>query len=128
MIGLDTNVLVRYLTQDDKAQSLAATRLIENGNTFFINTIVLCELAWVLESCYDLKKDDLANILKKILSTRQFTIENSKIAWHAIDDFGASKADFSDCLLGQINLHKDCEHTFTFDKALKGVAAFKHLA
>ena len=57
MIGLDTSLLVRYLVGDDKRQSEAADKLVSNGDLFFINLIVLCELVWVLESCYDLKKE-----------------------------------------------------------------------
>lgn len=125
MIGLDTNVLVRFLVQDDKHQSQAATRLIEGGQDFFINVIVLCELVWVLESCYDLKKQDTVNTIEKILTTRQFTVENSDVVWGALDDFKADEADFADCLIGKINRQKECLYTASFDKAVKRLQTFK---
>lgn len=128
MIGLDTNVLVRYLVQDDKAQAAAATRLIEGGDTFLINTIVLCELVWVLESCYGIKRKGIHQVIEKILSTRQLAVENSDLAWKALDDFIHTEADFSDCLLGIINQTQGCKHTVSFDRDTKKLTSFQVLA
>ena len=81
MIGLDTNVLVRHLVQDDPAQSHAATQVITKRCTRdepgFINRIVLCELVWVLESAYGYSKDTIVVVLDKILRTSQLKIESS---------------------------------------------------
>lgn len=120
MIGLDTNVLVRYLAQDDPQQSALAVKLIEGScseeNPAFINHIVLCETAWVLERCYDVKKDRFAGILEKILKTEQFSVQKIEMVWRALRELKKTGADFADCLLGQINLANGCEHTVTFDK------------
>ncbi len=126
MIGLDTNVLVRYLVQDDKRQSALAIKIIESpGEVFWVNLIVLCELAWVLESCYHLPKKKIAETIEKILITRQFSIERSDWVWESLDDFNMSNADFSDALIGRINIHHDCQTTLTFDKSTQKLKTFK---
>lgn len=120
MIGLDTNVLVRYLVQDDLEQSERANQLIEKhiseGETISINQITLCEIFWVLEKCYKLKKDELISILKSLLQTRQIKIEGEHAAWQALQDYEKkTKVGFPDCLIGRQNIHLGCRHTFTFD-------------
>ncbi len=81
MIALDTNVLVRYLAQDDPAQTHAATRFIEERLTAddpdFISTIVLCEIIWALETCYNLARADLISIIKQLLDTRQIVVDEA---------------------------------------------------
>ena len=120
MIGLDTNVLVRYLVTDDLVQAKKATRLIEGavskGDKFFINTIVLCELAWVLSAAYDYPKAIIIETLEKILMTQQFEIEDKATVRQALDQFKTSSADFSDCLLSSRNLALGCTVTASFDK------------
>ena len=79
MKGLDTNILVRYFVQDDPVQGEKATQFIEKtvaeGETCFINNIVLCELVWVLESAYDYSKEEIADLIEKILRTSMFNFE-----------------------------------------------------
>ena len=79
MIGLDTNVLVRYIVQDDPAQSAAANTLIEAKCTVDapgrVDAIVLCELAWVLESAYGYQKEVVVSVLKQLLSTAELSVE-----------------------------------------------------
>ncbi len=120
MIGLDTNVLVRYLSQDDPGQARIATELIENQcskkHPAFINHIVLCETIWVLERAYNVKKALLSQIMEKILKTEQFNIQQIDMVWRAFKEFQKNKADFADCLLSQINLENECDETVTFDK------------
>ncbi len=127
MIGLDTNVMVRYITQDDRQQSKIANDLIESGESFFINHVMLCELVWVLESCYATSKREISEILEKIFTTKQFVVENSEYAWKAYADYKNSPANYSDCLIGLINQTHSCDHTVTFDKATKSLATFKVL-
>ncbi len=132
MIGIDTNVLVRYLAQDDPDQTLIATKLIENkssdNNPAFINHIVLCETMWVLERLYNVKKPLMTEILEKILNTEQFEIYKIDIVWRAFQKFRQkSKVDFADCLLSQINLDNSCAETVTFDKAAAKTKGYKLL-
>lgn len=131
MIGLDTNVLVRYLVQDDPAQSLQAGRTIERHCTVddpcFVNGIVLCEIVWVLESAYDYPKAIIAEVLEKLLMTSALQIADKGVVWTALDDYRTSKADFADCLIGRTNRVWGCTETATFDKALKSLPGFKIL-
>ena len=131
MIGLDTNILVRYLTHDDPAQYAKAAALIDTvtnrGDHFVVNTAVLCELVWVLGTAYDYSREEIARALEQIFSTAQFEIERLDDARQALLDFRSTKADFSDALIGRINRSLGAEHTVTFDRDLKGVETFRLL-
>ncbi len=131
MIGLDTNVLVRYLTQDDPAQFARAAAFIdaasEREEQFLINALVLCELVWVLATVYDYSRDEIAQALEQIFTTAQFEIERLDEARQALGDFRSSKADFSDALIGRINRSLGATHTVTFDRDLKAVGTFRLL-
>jgi predicted nucleic-acid-binding protein len=129
MIGLDTNVLVRYLVQDDPVQSKKANALIDRSAAqdaaMFINHVVMCELAWVLERGYGYARADLAELIEKILLARQFEIEKKDLVWAALADFSTSRADFADCLIGVTNVTAGCESTLTFDRSAALLQAFK---
>jgi predicted nucleic-acid-binding protein len=131
MIGLDTNVLVRYLTQDDSAQFAKAAAFIdaasERDEQFLVNTAVLCELVWVLATVYDYSREEIAQALGQIFATAQFEIERLDEARQALGDFRSSKADFSDALIGRINRSLGAKHTVTFDRDLKAVETFRLL-
>ncbi|MBN1653728.1 MAG: type II toxin-antitoxin system VapC family toxin [Deltaproteobacteria bacterium] len=129
MIGLDTNVLVRYLTYDEPHQAAKAAREIETaterGEHMFLANIVLCELVWVLEDAYGYKRKDLIAILEKILRTSQFAFEDKDVIWRALRDFQTSKGDFSDYLIGRTNQKGGCSQTLTFDRELKNDDIFR---
>jgi predicted nucleic-acid-binding protein len=131
MIGLDTNVLVRYFAQDDPNQSAVAAKFIEGTcseeNPGFINHLVLCETVWVLARCYHVEKDTMVVILEKILKTEQFKIQNVDVVWRALREFKKTGADFADCLLAQINSGNGCEHTVTFDRKASASAGYQLL-
>jgi predicted nucleic-acid-binding protein len=131
MIGLDTNVLVRYLTRDDPAQYKKAATVIETatdrGEQFLVNTAVLCELVWVLRSAYDYSREEIGRALEQIFATAQFEIERLDEARQALGDFRATKADFSDVLIGRINRTLGAERTITFDTDLKSIETFQLL-
>ena len=132
MIGLDTNVVIRYLVQDDKKQSAAATRFIEKSLTAdvpgYINQITLCEIVWVLQRCYGVKQPQVKEILEALLKTKQLILENVEVTWKALRAFNANNADFCDALIGQANIHSGCEHTVTFDKRAASLPGFDLLA
>ncbi len=119
MTGIDTNVLVRYLVQDDPEQARKATRFITNEcsseDPGFINRIVLCELVWVLETAYGYARDKVALALERILRTAQFTIEDHQEAWSSLREY-QDGADFADSLIGAVNCRRGCERTVTFDR------------
>ena len=131
MIGLDTNVLVRHLVQDDAGQSRKATQVITKQCTRddpgFINRIVLCELVWVLESAYGYSKDTIVTVLEKLLRTSQLKIEDVQAAWTAFRMYQKGKADFADCLLGTTNRLGGCNETVTFDQAASKLEGFQLL-
>ena len=120
MIGLDTNVLVRYLTQDDPRQSELATDFLENTLTperpGYIGLTVLCELCWVLEDCYGQTRAQLVAILEKLLSVAVLRLERPDIVREATGDLRGGSADFSDHLIARSNSAAGCETTLTFDK------------
>ena len=131
MIGLDTNVLVRYLTQDDPPQFARAAAFIdaasEREEQFLINAPVLCELVWVLATVYEYSREEIGQALEQIFTTAQFEIERLDEARQALGDFRSSKADFSDALIGRINRSLGAKHTVTFDRDLKAVETFRLL-
>ena len=131
MIGLDTNVLVRYLTRDDPVQYAKAAAFInaaaDRGEQLLVNTAVLCELVWVLGTAYDCSREEIAATLDQMFATAQFDIERLDDARRALNDFRATKADFSDALIGRISRSVGAEHTVTFDRDLKGVETFRVL-
>lgn len=120
MIGLDTNVLVRYVVGDDKKQAQIASSYIKeyasNNVDLLINNIVLCELIWVLESAYNYDKNLIVGVLERILQTSGFVVEKPDEVWQAVMLYKNNKADFSDALIGIINKESDCVLTITFDK------------
>ena len=131
MTGLDTNVLVRYLVEDDGKQAHKASACIRaitaSEKSCFISCIVLCELVWVLESAYDYEKREISDVLEKILITKQFEIENKDVVRQAIHDYKAGDGDVADYLIGRFNQDKGCDMTYMLDHALKGCPLFSAL-
>jgi predicted nucleic-acid-binding protein len=131
VIGLDTNVLVRYLAQDDARQAGIASRLIENelstARPGFVSLITLCELAWVLADCYDVDKPRLLEIFETLLGSRQILVQDAELVWKALRSWERSSADFSDAIIGQVLVASGCEKVVTFDKAAARLPAFELL-
>jgi predicted nucleic-acid-binding protein len=129
MIGLDTNVLVRYLMQDDAAQARLASAAIENaagrGERLRVTAITVCELVWVLESAYHQSRSDVAWALQQIVRTADFDIEDADRVRQAIMLYSSTAADFADALIGLLNEAAGCTHTLTFDRSLKRIPQFK---
>lgn len=132
MIGLDTNVVVRYLVQDDARQSAAATRLVERTLTAeqpgFVSLVTLAEIGWVLEECYGADRARVAEVVEGLLSSRQILVEQSEAAWRALRAWKESQADLSDALIGQVGLAAGCSKVVTFDKAAAKLGGFELLA
>ena len=127
MIGLDTNVLLRYVLKDEAAQAACAARELERDERFLIDGIVLCELVWVLEVGYGFSRNDITLALERIVATAQFEIESKDLVLAALADFRGSTADFSDCLIGRRNRDAGASETVTFDRGLKGLDGFRLL-
>lgn len=131
MIGLDTNVLVRYVTQDDPVQSPKAAELIESLTPFspgFVSLVCVVELVWVLQSCYQSARSDVVKVLETLLRTRELTVEHAEVIWQALRRFSAGKADFADCLIERCAHAAGCEYTATFDLNAVRTTGMKRLA
>jgi len=131
MKAVDTNVLVRYLVQDDPRQGRRAGAFIEaagpDAEQILIGNIVLCELVWVLESAYGYKKAEIADTLEKLLQVAAFRFENKDIVRAALGEYRVAAPDFADCLIGRIHRWLGCETTVTFDTALRKLPTFQLL-
>ena len=131
MIGLDTNVLVRFLTEDDPRQARRAAALIRSavarGERCFVDSIVLCELAWVLRGAYDASKADLLLTLERLMDAVQIQIGDKDVVRAAIDAYRNGRADFADYVIGAKHRESGCARTATFDRRLRDDPAFQVL-
>jgi predicted nucleic-acid-binding protein len=119
MIGLDTNVLVRYIMQDDAKQAPQATRLVESLSAEapgYLPLVAVVELAWVLSSAYDLNRAQLVEAFEGVLRTKELIIERAEVVWKALRGFQSANADFADCLIAHSAASAGCERTMTFDR------------
>ena len=131
MIGLDTNVLVRFLTRDDPQQSRRATEFIEKsvaaGEQLYVNHVVLCELVWVLESAYEVTRAEIADTLEALLRASHLSFQAKDEAWAALGQYRQGKADFADYLIGAVNEASQCVETVTFDRLLARTPGYRLL-
>jgi predicted nucleic-acid-binding protein len=122
MIAIDTNVLVRYLADDDPVQSPVAARLIERamaaGESILIPTVVLVETAWVLARAYKVGRAELVRIVDAIVRARHFAFADPTLVSRASRAYAAGSADFSDYLVLEEVRMQEGEALVTFDKAL----------
>ena len=120
MLGLDTNVLVRFVVQDDRKQAAIASELIENQSSAahpaLIGLIVLCESVWVLSSAYGYTRAQIASVLKQVLVTECFEVPQHDLAWCAMLDYSSGTGDYADYLIARINEINGANTTVTFDK------------
>jgi len=132
VIAIDTNVLVRYLAQDDAAQSAAATQLIEHRLSAerpgFVSSIVLAELCWVLHKAYRVGARQLAEVLSDLLSTPVFRFESRDAALAALERFRSHGGDYPDALIRAIGAQCGCELTYTFDRVAARASGMSLLA
>lgn len=132
MVGIDTNVLVRYLTQDDPKQSAIATRFIEDRlsaeNPGFVSAVTLCEIAWVLAMSYGADRKEIRKTVENLLATKQLVIERAELVWKALRASEGAPADFSDALIGQLAIARGAEKTVTFDRTAARLPGFELLA
>jgi predicted nucleic-acid-binding protein len=119
MIGLDTNVLVRYIMQDDAKQAPVATRLVESlspQTPGFVPLVAVVELAWVLSSAYDLNREQLVAAFESVLRAKELVTERAEVVWKALRACQSANADFADCLIAVSATSAGCEKTMTFDR------------
>lgn len=129
MVALDTNVIVRYIAQDDPVQSAIATRIFEDvisdKNHGFITAIAICETLWVLSRAYGQPRGKLVEVVEALLTADNLEVEHRDLVWGAKEDFRCGKADFSDYLIARIGKAQGASTTLSFDgKALKSKDLF----
>ena len=124
MTGLDTNVLVRYLAQDEPKQAALATRLIEQelsaAEPGFISLVVLVEVCWVLKRLYSASADELLAVVEDLLNTSRFQLDRRDVVAATVKFMKAgqgAKAGFVDALIAQLAAAQGCSRTVSFDKA-----------
>lgn len=120
MIGLDTNVVVRFLVQDDQVQSPIANRFmsrLSREQPGFISSVVLAEITWVLSRAYKSSREDIALAVEGLLRSAELVVENADAAYRALGIYQASKsADFADALIVQTASLAGAAETVTFDQ------------
>jgi predicted nucleic-acid-binding protein len=119
VIGLDTNVLVRYMMQDDSRQSPLATRIVESlsaESPGFVPLVAIVELGWVLSSAYELERNQLVEAFEALLRTKELVVERGEIVWKALRLFQRANGDFADCLIACSAEAAGCAKTMTLDR------------
>jgi predicted nucleic-acid-binding protein len=128
MIGLDTNVLVRFLVQDDRVLFARAQRLLareaRRGESVLVSLLVLLETEWVLRSRYGLAKSEIADALSALLDSVELRVEDEAAVEQALFTWRDSGADFAGCLIGARNRRLGCVATATFDVRAAKVPGF----
>jgi predicted nucleic-acid-binding protein len=129
MHGLDTNILVRYLTQDDPAQARKATEIIERRLTperpGFISLVTVVETVWVLGSVYGLTDRAVANTVERMLQADTLIIQNEQQVYTATMALRRGWGAFADALIGALGAWAGCDSTLTFDKKAGRLAGFE---
>jgi predicted nucleic-acid-binding protein len=131
MIGLDTNVIIRYLVQDDPVQSPKATDLIEQTldeeRPGFIALVTMAEVVWVLRECYDATKPHIVQVVEGLLASKQLKVENAQTVHWAVRAYRSSSVDFSDALILRGCTAAGCERAVTFDRKAARLDGFELL-
>lgn len=119
MIGIDTHVLLRFLTDDDPRQSAMAKRFVQGlppEDGAHVSLLTPAELAWVLGSRYAASPSEIASTIEELLSDARFDVQDHAIAWAALDAVHRLGAGMADALIALGNLERGCSHTVTFDR------------
>ena len=131
MPALDTNVLVRYLVQDDASQLAAAKRLIsrcvDEGLGLFVPVTVVLELEWVLRSNFEFRKDDVLRTLSRLFSAAELSVESERALEVALQLFREGSADFADCVHIALATQAGEQPLWTFDKGAAKVSGARLL-
>jgi predicted nucleic-acid-binding protein len=119
VIGLDTNILLRYLAQNDPAQSPRATAIIRRlteQEPGFICLVTILEVVWVLKSLYKRSRREIANDLEMLLAADTFEIQNAQKVYNSVVALRKGSGTFEDALIGSLGTWRGCSATVTFDE------------
>lgn len=129
MIGLDTNVIVRHLAQDDPAQSRRATELIEGHLTEslpgFVSIVTIVETVWVLDRAYGLSAEEIARSIERMLQIEVLVVEHEQEVFAAVVALREGHGSFADALIGALGTRAGCSRTLTFDRKAARLPGFE---
>ena len=129
MNGLDTNILIRYLTQDDPIQSPKATEIIgrrfTREHTGFISLVTMAETVWVLGSVYELPDTEIADTVERILQADTLAVQNEQQVFTAMISLRRGWGAFADALIGSLGAWAGCDSALTFDKKALRLEGFE---
>jgi predicted nucleic-acid-binding protein len=129
MIGLDTNILVRYITQDDPVQSLKAAEIMERRltdvNPGFVSVVAMVEVVWVLDRAYGFTSLEIATAVERMLQIDVLIIENEQEVFAAMVLLKQGHGSFADTLIAELGASAGCIHTLTFDNKAVRLPGFK---
>lgn len=129
MIGLDTNVLIRYLTQDDPVQSATATAIFERRltpkNPGFISVVAMVEAVWVLDRAYGLTVQQIAAVVERLLQVDVLMVENEQEVFTAMLAMKQGRGSFADALIAELGARAGCSRTLTFDQKASRLSGFE---
>jgi predicted nucleic-acid-binding protein len=115
MIGIDTNILLRFFEQDDPTQFAQVKKLVQSQAPVFISDVVLAEFTWVCKSQFGLSKPEICKRLEAIAESNEFEFAHKPAVKRAVEEFLRRKCDFADCLIAETNIANGCTTTMTFD-------------
>ena len=129
MIGLDTNILVRYLVQDDPVQSARATEILERRltekNPGFVSVVAMVETVWVLDRAYFLTAQEIATAIERLLQVDVLAIENEQEVFTAMVALKQERGSFADALIAELGARVGCSRTLTFDRKATRLPSFE---
>jgi predicted nucleic-acid-binding protein len=129
MIGLDTNILIRYLTQDDPVQSLKASEIIERRltekNPGFVSIVAMVETVWVLDRAYSFPAQEIAAAVERMLQTDMLIIENEQEVFTAMIALKNGQGSFADAVIAALGARASCSCTLTFDHKAARLPGFQ---
>jgi predicted nucleic-acid-binding protein len=129
MIGLDTNILVRYLTQDDPIQSLRATEIIERRltekNRGFVSIVAMVGTVWVLERAYRLPAGEIASAIERMLQIDVLVVQNEQEVFSAMIALKEGQGSFADAVIAALGTRAGCSRTLTIDQKVLRLPGFE---
>jgi predicted nucleic-acid-binding protein len=135
VIGLDTNILVRWLVLPDHGDLASSDAELERvaeivggeGVSLFVNAVVMAEMAWIMERKLDLTREIVSALMNRLLFAENITLGNDLETRAALRLYDSSNIGFADCLIASMNVAAGCSHTLTFDKRAARTAGFRHV-
>ena len=128
MIALDTNVLVRFLVEDDPVQSRQAKAMVQRAvaanSPYFVSEVVVCEVVWVLGAAYQVGRQEITAILRQLLRARHLAFSDAGRLAQALSAYEKGRGDYADYLIRETAQDAGCECVATFDRALLSEPGF----